>query len=86
MKSYIFLGLLLGVLLLSVSGCIAEKEAPPIKTTAPPVQPSEPELSSQVEEAIGISEQATIPSKTAPSEISAPDFEVNVTIDLGSVI
>lgn len=82
MKSYIFLGLLLGVLLLSVSGCIAEKEAPPTL----PVQPSEPELSSQVEEAIGIPEQATIPPKTTPSEISVPDFEVNVTIDLGSVI
>ncbi|MBI5253302.1 MAG: hypothetical protein HY930_02745 [Euryarchaeota archaeon] len=84
MKSYIFLSLLLGVLLLSISGCIAEKEAPPIKTTAPPAQLSEPELSSQVEEVIGISEQATMPSKTG--EIIVPDFEVNVTIDLGSVI
>ncbi len=80
MKSYLFLSLLLGLLL--ASGCIAEKPV----TTTPPIQPSEPELSSQVEEAIGISEQATIPSKTTPSEISVPDFEVNVTIDLGSVI
>jgi hypothetical protein len=80
MKSYILLTLLFGVLFL---GCIGEK---PVKTTAPPAQLPEPELSSQVEEAIGIPEQATILPKTTPSEISVPDFEVNATIDLGSVI
>lgn len=82
MKSSILLVLLLGSLL---SGCIGEK-ALPEKTPPSTLTPSqEAEISSQVEEAIGIPEQATIPSKTT-SEISVPDFEVNVTIDLGSVI
>lgn len=78
----LFLTLLCGAFLLGVSGCVAEKPV----TTTPPVQLSEAELSPQVEEAIGIPEQATIPSKTTPSEISVPEFEVNATVDLGSVI
>lgn len=85
------LTLLLVALILGASGCVTQKEAPttPVTTpppTAPPTIPSEPELSSEVEEIIGITEEATIPTETATSEILAPEFEVNATIDLGSVI
>lgn len=83
MKNSILLVFLLSSLL---SGCVTQK-ALPEKTPQPTLTPSqEAEISSEVEEAIGIPEQATVLPKTTPSEISVPDFEVNVTIDLGSVI
>lgn len=72
--------LVLAALLLGISGCVAQKEAPPA-----PVTPSEPEISSEVEEVIGISEEATITTEPT-DEIAAPDFEVSEPIDLGSVI
>ncbi len=74
------LTLVLMALLLGITGCIAQKEAPSAVTP-----PSEQELSSEVEEVIGISEEATIPTETT-GEIDAPDFEVSEPVDLGSVI
>lgn len=74
--------IILSLALLLLSGCVAQKEAPP--APAPEV-PSEPELASEVEEVIGIPEEATIPSETT-GEIAAPNFEVSEPVDLGSVI
>lgn len=73
---------LLFVALFAVGGCLAQEESPPASITPS----SEQELSSEVEEVIGITEETTIPAELATSEILTPEFEVNATIDLGSVI
>ncbi len=75
----------LAALLLGITGCVAQKEAPATQAPEEPVTPSEPEISSEVEEIIGISEEAR--ATTEPTdEIAAPEFEVSEPVDLGSVI
>jgi len=47
--------------------------------------PSEPEVSAEVEEVIGVSEEVATTTETT-SEIDASDFEVSEPVDWGLVI
>ena len=69
-------------MLLGSTGYVTQKKA---STAPPPAMPSEPEVSAEVEEVIGVSEEVATTTETT-SEIDASDFEVSEPVDWGLVI
>jgi len=76
--------LLLAAVFISITGCVAQKEAPSASSLGQ-VAPSGQDTSSEVEAVIGIPAEAMNTSEPT-DEIAAPAFEVSEPVDLGSVI